>query len=68
VEPERITPHDVHRRLEAGERIVLLDSRSAKAWAESDVTVPGAIRVPPDEVEQHLGEIPRDGLIVTYCT
>ena len=39
---------------------VFLDTRSAASWAESDQEVPGAIRVTPDEVAQHIHEITRD--------
>jgi rhodanese-related sulfurtransferase len=66
--PTRISKEEVKRRLDAGEQIVLLDTRSVDAWREADAQIPGSIRVPPDAVEQHLDEIPREGLIVTYCT
>jgi rhodanese-related sulfurtransferase len=69
MEPVRITTEQVKQRMATGERIVFLDTRSPAAWGESDVRIPGAIRVPPDEVEQHLREIPPPGqTIVTYCT
>ena len=35
---------------------------------EADIKLPGAIRVPADEVEQHLRGIPRDRVVITYCT
>ena len=68
MEPNRISKEDVKRRLDSGEHIVLLDTRSVDAWGKADAQIPGSIRVPPDAVEQHLDEIPREGLIVTYCT
>jgi len=45
-----------------------LDTRSPESWSESDVQIPGALRVPPDEVTQHLDEIPPAGTLITYCT
>jgi rhodanese-related sulfurtransferase len=66
--PDRISIEDVKRRLDAGEHIAFLDTRSAEAWAKSDLQIPGSMRVPPDHIDQHLNEIPRKGLIVTYCT
>ena len=64
----RITTEDVTRRLDAGEHVVFLDTRSDEAWRKADTQIPGTIRVPPDAVKQHLNEIPHDGLLVTYCT
>jgi rhodanese-related sulfurtransferase len=65
---QRITAEDVKARLARGEPVVFLDSRNPKAWAESDVKVPGAIRVEADHVRSHLSEIPRGRPIVAYCT
>ncbi len=68
MQPERIPIEDVKRRIEAGERLVFLDTRSADAWEQAELQIPGSIRVPPDEVESRLSAIPRQGLIVPYCT
>jgi rhodanese-related sulfurtransferase len=68
MEPPRISKEDVRRRLEAGEHITILDTRSNDAWLKADAQILGSVRVPPDEVEQHLEDIPPDGLVVTYCT
>jgi rhodanese-related sulfurtransferase len=64
----RITPDDLKRRLDAHEPIAILDTRAEDAWRASDVQIPSAMRVPPDDVRQHLSEIPRDRPVVTYCT
>jgi len=67
-EPDRISKEDVKRRLDAGEQIVFLDTRSDDAWRKADAQIPGSTRLPPDAVERHFDDIPREGLIVTYCT
>jgi rhodanese-related sulfurtransferase len=64
----RISVGEVNERMNRGEDIYFLDSRSADAWSNSDVKLPNAIRVPPDEVEKHLADVPRDRAIVVYCT
>lgn len=64
----RITVDELRKRMNAGEEFVFVDTRNPQAWAESDVKIPGAIRVPADRVEQHLAAIPRDKPIITYCT
>lgn len=51
-----------------GEPFAFVDTRNPTAWAESDQKLPSAIRVPAEEVEQHLDEIPHDRAVVTYCT
>jgi rhodanese-related sulfurtransferase len=64
----RATAEQVIARFSSGEPIVFLDTRNPKAWAESDVKLPGAIRVEADRVRDHLVEIPRGRPIVAYCT
>jgi rhodanese-related sulfurtransferase len=66
--PTRVTVDEVRTRMERGEPFTFIDSRNSQAWAESSVKLPGAIRVPADEVEQHLSDIPKDKTIITYCT
>jgi rhodanese-related sulfurtransferase len=54
--------------MDEGRPLAILDSRSAAAWAGGTAKAVGAIRVPPDDVEAHLEDIPRDRTIVAYCT
>jgi len=54
--------------MEAGEDFTIIDTRNPQAWGDSDVKLPGAIRVPIGDLQQHISEIPRDKPIVTYCT
>ena len=64
----RVTAEQVMARLARGEAIVFIDSRNPKAWSESDIKLPGAIRVDAGRVRDHLAEIPRGRPIVAYCT
>jgi rhodanese-related sulfurtransferase len=68
MESQRITVDEAKRRLDSGETVVFLDSRSDAAWRKAELQIPKSVRVPPDGVEAHLDEIPRRGLIVPYCT
>jgi len=68
VEVGRATPEQVMARLARGEKIVFLDTRNPKAWAEADAKLPGAIRVEADRVGEHVREIPHGRPIITYCT
>jgi rhodanese-related sulfurtransferase len=68
MEATRVTVDEVKARMDRGEPVFFLDTRNPTAWNESDVKLPGALRVPADEVEQHLKEIPHGRVIITYCT
>ena len=68
MEVTRVTVDEVKERMDRGEQFTFVDTRNAKAWAEATTKLPGAIRVPADEVEQNLGAIPHDRTVITYCT
>jgi rhodanese-related sulfurtransferase len=62
-----ISIEELKRRLDANEHVALLDARAPAAWQQSDVQLPGSLRVPPNEVDRLLPDIPRDRLVVSYC-
>ena len=68
MEVTRVTVDEVKERMNRGEVFTFIDTRNPKAWAEADTKLPDAIRIPADEVEQHLDQIPRDRTVITYCT
>ena len=68
MEATRIATDEVKERLDRGEEFAFLDTRNPTAWAESDKKLPNAIRVPAEELNQHLNEIPKDRAVITYCT
>ena len=47
---------------------VFVDARNAQAWAEAGTKLPGAVRVPADDLSGHMAELPRGKTIITYCT
>ena len=68
MEATRVTVDEVKERMDRGEQFAFLDVRNPNAWGEAETKLPDAIRVPADEVAQHLKQIPRDRTIITYCT
>jgi len=64
----RITIAEAKARLMRGEEIVFVDTRNAKAWEQAESKLPHAMRIPVNEIEPHLGKIPRGETIITYCT
>jgi len=64
----RITREELARRLEAGNDIQILDVRNSADYAASGQRLPGAIRIPVDELEEHLSELDPAREVVAYCT
>jgi rhodanese-related sulfurtransferase len=62
----RITPEELRQKLEAREEIVVVDVRTA---LESEVdSVPGALRIPLEDLDTRHGDIPRDRDIILFCS
>ena len=68
MEATRVTVEEVKERMDRGEQFAFVDTRNPVAWGESDVKLPGAIRVPANDLDEHLPEVPRDRAVITYCT
>ena len=68
MEVTRVTVDELKERMDRGEQFAFVDTRNPKAWSEGDKKLPGAIRVPADEAEKHLDDIPKDRTVITYCT
>jgi rhodanese-related sulfurtransferase len=68
VDVTRVTADEVKARMDRGEKFTFVDARNPEAWAESDLKLPSAFRLTPEEVEKHVGDLPRDRTIITYCT
>lgn len=64
----RITIDQLRKRMEAGEDFTVIDTRNPNAWAESDTTIPEAMRIPLDGLEKNLARIPKARPVVAYCT
>ena len=59
---------DLKRRLDRGEETLVLDVRHAGTREDLPGSIPGSVRIPPEELPERYGELPRDRLIVAYCT
>ena len=67
-DPAPITVAEARERLQSNAAVVLLDVRSRKEWEESAVKLPKALRVPANEIGDYLRRMPKDALIIPYCT
>jgi membrane protein DedA with SNARE-associated domain/rhodanese-related sulfurtransferase len=63
----RISVAELHAQLSGGAAPVIVDVRAPTVRRLELRRIPGALHVPLHEVEQHMGELPRDGEIILYC-
>jgi rhodanese-related sulfurtransferase len=59
---------EVRKKLAAGEKFLFIDTRGPQEWAQSDVKVQGAIHATSNNLDESLSGIPKDKVIVAYCT
>ncbi len=64
----RISPEVLKRKLDAGEELVIVDLRHSIDFQAEPLTIPGALQLTPEELEQRHQEIPRDRDVILYCT
>jgi membrane protein DedA with SNARE-associated domain len=65
----RISPETLKEMMDQESRpMMIVDLRTSVATRELPYTIPGALRITPEELEARHREIPRDAEIVLYCT
>ena len=64
----RLAPDEVHRRMAAGEELLIVDLRRDSEYDASERMVAGALRVRPGSFHRFAHRLPRDRDIVFYCT
>ena len=61
----RISAEELHDLYEKG-KVLIVDTRNEPSYKQSHIK--GAILIPANEFATRSGELPRDKMIVTYCT
>jgi len=64
----RLEPEELRSQLDAGEEVYIVDLRHPLEQLTDPFTLPGALRVAPDDLAARVHEIPRDRDIILYCT
>ena len=64
----RIAPEELQQMLAAGAPVCIVDLRHAIEFDADPRTLPGALRMRPEELPDRHGEIPRDREVVLYCS
>ena len=65
---DRITIRQLKRMMDAKEDFVIVDNRDGSSYVGSTVKIKGAIHITLNELEAKLKDLPKNKLIVTYCT
>ncbi|HEX8926032.1 MAG TPA: VTT domain-containing protein [Terriglobales bacterium] len=65
---DRITPEELKARLDDNSAVAIVDLRHALDSLADPRTLPGALRIDPDELEARYKEIPGEGEVILYCT
>lgn len=64
----RMSPQELHDRVSRGENIIILDVRTADALSVHPYQIPGARWLPLASVVEQTSTLPRQAIIVSYCT
>jgi hypothetical protein len=65
---DRITIHELKRKMDRKEAIVVIDARSGNSYIGSAVKIKGSIHITLDELQSRMSELPRNKEIIVYCT
>ncbi len=67
--PPRIMVDEVKAKLDSGQKIIFIDTRTGSEWKNSSQMIPGAIRVRGNpDFAAVIKTLHKDDFIVTYCT
>ena len=66
--PPHLTAAQLKDRLDRGESVVVVDVRQPHGYQQYPGQIPGALRIPPDELPERYQRLPRDQLLVLTCT
>jgi membrane protein DedA with SNARE-associated domain/rhodanese-related sulfurtransferase len=64
----RMEPAELWGQLQSGEAVYIVDLRHPLELVNDPYTLPGALRVAPDDLAKRAHEIPRDRDVILYCT
>ncbi|HEY2933957.1 MAG TPA: VTT domain-containing protein [Acidobacteriota bacterium] len=64
----RIKPEELHQRMQSGEPVTVVDLRSPLAYSTDRFSIPGSVRISPEELERRASELPIGSELVLYCT
>jgi membrane protein DedA with SNARE-associated domain/rhodanese-related sulfurtransferase len=63
----RITPEELKQKLEAGEKVFIVELHGCRGAPQDHQGIPGAVCMNPNRLPRDREEIPRDREVVLYC-
>lgn len=63
----RIRPEALKALLDMGQAVTVVDVREAEDYFASPLTILGALQIPPEQIDRHFQQIPRDHPVVLFC-
>lgn len=63
----RITPVELKHLMDNGQESIVVDLRDILDHVADPYTIPGALRISPEELEQRHHDIPRDRDVILFC-
>jgi hypothetical protein len=64
----RITAEELKRKIDAGEKVAIVDLRHSMDFEADPNTIPGALFLPSEEFDRRHNEIPVDRELILFCT
>jgi rhodanese-related sulfurtransferase len=64
----RITPDQLKAELDTGADVVIVDLRHAMDDEAEPRMLPGAMRLPAENIEERGNELPRGKTLILYCS
>jgi len=64
----RISPEELKQKLDPHEPVTVIDLRHSLDFLPEPYTIPGALRIPMEDLDKRNREIPRQQEVVLYCT
>ncbi len=65
---DRITPQELKRKLDAGEKVVIVDLRGSLDFEAEPHTIPGAAHLDPADIDEVKDVLAEAAEVVLYCT
>ena len=64
----RIGPEELKQKMDRHEPVTVIDLRHSLDFLPEPYTIPGALRIPMEDLDKRNHEIPRGEEVVLYCT
>jgi len=64
----KVDSAEVLERISSDAAVMVVDLRTEDAFHRSNVMLPGALRIPPAELDRHLHLLSKEREIILYCT